>query len=220
MLNPNCSETVFRLEGSFKEIKKQVSNLIKWTEMEYDGSVGDGPREKLTSEMVKQFNEVKKQLKDAKTLEEIEQIVITFTCNYETFFKQSGEDVLLVATCNNYTYDNVSKFDSNDDYWDVAGKTTYDVKEIYDGSYILKLRYDDDVPRKFPLYIITEPNTLLTDSYWDGPRKIAIVGSSVDVVSRNKAVFIIKNNKLQPIEELRDKVKLNKIKLVLNLEKC
>jgi hypothetical protein len=216
-LCPNCSEMVFRISGDFKEVKAQVFNMIEWIEMEFDGRVGDGPQQKLDKQDTLRFKEVREQVKNCKSLEELEQIVISFTCNYETFFKAEDKD-LLVATCNNYTYDNVSKQEEGSmSYYDVAGKTSYTLKEIYDGSMILKLTYDDVEDRgKFSKFIICSGADIRFQNY-DG--KTAKIGTSVDIIGRNGAYFYINDNRLERIEELQDKDKLNKIKIALNLEK-
>lgn len=218
ILNPNCSETVFRLTGDFKEIKKQVYNLIEWVEMEYDGRAGDGPKQKLDEQHLKMFKDLRDQVKVTTTLKEIEQIVISFTCNYETFFKEKDGD-LYVATCNNYNYDNVDKneaVDIEDDYYTIAGKTNYDVIEKYDESWILKLCYDDEGHKAFPKFIVTEPGIDLLTYGGNSAKK----NETVDMIMRNGYMYHICGNKLIRIEELKDKVKLNKIKIVLSLEKA
>ena len=63
LLNPNCSEEVFRLTGSLKDIKKQMLNMAEWIEGEYTGTYGDGPIEKLSPQIKTSLNDLRKKIK-------------------------------------------------------------------------------------------------------------------------------------------------------------
>lgn len=82
----------------------------------------------------KEINELRTRIKNIKDLKEFELIVFEFTCNYETYFKKSGND-LRVATCNNHDWDEIDCIpESSDDYHKVAHHDYY--KSIFrEGNY-------------------------------------------------------------------------------------
>jgi len=166
MLYPNCSEMVFRLVGDFEEIRKQMYNIVEWTRKEYVGEEGNGRIERLSSDMKKRIIDVNKRIKEAKSIEDFEKIVIEFTCNYETFFKVDGDDGLLVATCNNYDWTDVDKedvYDNEVDYYSVAGMTSYILYDIIEGYPIFKLEYNDEDHKKFPGFIFPDKGQIFLD---------------------------------------------------------
>jgi hypothetical protein len=220
MLYPNCSEMTFRIGGDFEDIRKQMYNIIEWTRMEYTGEVGDYDKQKLRPNIKKGISQIKKQIKDAKTLEDFEKIVIDFTCNYETFFKaDENGNGLLVATCNNYTWDIVDKQDEDqdgDDYYDIAGFTKYKLIDQIEGCDVFKLEYDDEDHKKFPMFVFTKKDQgILNDDY--DTKKPIVKGKTTQFVIRNKLIYTKKDNHLIKVEEIEDKVLLNKIKILANL---
>jgi len=220
-LFPSCSEMVFRIGGDFEEIRTQMYNLIGWVKKEYCGEVGDGGKEKLSPEMKINIANIKKQIKDAKSLEDFEKIVIEFTCNYETFFKaeEDGEG-LLVATCNNYGWDDVEKQDTSqdsDEYYNVAGYTHYVLHDIIDGYPIFKLEYEEEEHKQFPTFVFPNKGQEFMRDDDTGTSIKLKKGESVKFVVRDKIMFKTQNNHLVKVEEIQDKVLLNKIKILANL---
>lgn len=151
-LNPNCSEEVFRLTGDLESVKKEILKMIDIVEIEYKT---DG----ITSEeWNKIFNDKRKEIKKVKSIEEFGEIIISFTCNYETYFNPDygDDDSLWVATCNNHDWDGINKINENDErYHEVAGYTYYLIKLKGRNWLYLKKKYDDDIS-KYPNEIILE----------------------------------------------------------------
>jgi hypothetical protein len=222
-LFPSCSEMVFRIGEGLEETRKQMYNIVKWIKKEYSGEAGDGDKEELSPQIKKQIAEVKQKIKEAKSLADFEKIVIEFTCNYETFFKVDGES-LLVATCNNYNWDDVDKQDisgDSSDYWATAGVTPYELHDIIDGHFIFKLKYDDEDHDKFPMFIFAEKGQIFYDEderTENGELKAIKKGSDTKFVIRDKVMYRMEDNHLIKVEEVKDKVLLNKIKILANLE--
>jgi len=216
MLYPNCSEMVFRLSGDLEEIREQMYNIVEWTRKEYIGDVGGGDKDTLSDHMKKSIAEVNNKIKNATTLEDFEKIVIEFTCNYETFFKVDENNGLLVATCNNYEWTDVDKeevYDDEIDYYAVAGQTSYKLYDIIDGYSIFKLEYADEDHKKFPLFIFADKEQEFSD---EDNRDVSI-GKDVRFAIRGDAMYKIENNHLIKVNEIQDKVLLNKIKILANL---
>jgi len=210
MLYPNCSETVFRLSGDFENIRTQMFNIVEWTRKEYTGEVGDGEKEKLDVRMVKGIADINKKIKEATSLEDFEQIVIEFTCNYETFFKKE-DDKLLVATCNNYEWTDVDAEEiyNEDDYsyYDVAGYTHYTKACKIDGYEIYKMEYQDTKDRGMPEFVFPEKGFKITNDDY-----------GVKFVVRGDIIFSISDNHLEKIPQVTDKIILTKLKLLMNLD--
>lgn len=91
-LQSNCSECVFRLTGTFKDIKEQVMNMIDCIEKDRKDSGYEKEKELM--------DELRNKVKAINDLNEFNFFMIEFTTNYETFFREKDGD-LLVATCNN-----------------------------------------------------------------------------------------------------------------------
>ena len=215
-LYPNCSEMVFKLTGDLEEIRQEMYNLLEWTkmEMEYTGEVGEGPKTRLTKGMKKRIEEVKKQIKEAKNLDDFEQIVIEFTCNYETFFKKEDND-LLVATCNNYNWENVNYEEHAGDYYGVAGFTYYALAGNVNGYEVYHRKYDEGMEdRRMPEWVFPEAGFKI---FGDGG-KLLKQGEDTKFVLRNDICFIIRNNRLEKIPLVQDEKILTKLKLLANLE--
>ena len=222
MLYPNCSEMVFRLSGDLEEIRTQMYNILDWTIGEYTGKYGDGDYEEdkedkedkkelepLHPNIQRSVDEIREKIKNATTLEDFEQIVIEFTCNYETFFKVDEDNGLLVATCNNYGWSNVVKeevYEEDRDYYTVAGYTHYILQEVIDGYEIYKREYDDASERGMPEFVFPDKGF-----------KISLEDSDVKFVIRGDNIFLINNNNLIKIPEVKDEEMLNKLKLLMNL---
>ena len=122
ILNPNCSEQVFRLTGSLNEIKKEVLNMLK--DIKDDNHSDDIVYQtKVDAEIQNKIQQVKA----IKNLREFEDIVFPFTTNYKTFFKQDGND-LDVGTCNNIGFNSVTFSNSNKDYYTIAKGDYWTIK--------------------------------------------------------------------------------------------
>lgn len=210
-LYPNCSEMTFRLSGDFEEIRIQMFNIVEWIEGEYSGKYGDGEKEKIHPRIKKSIATLREKIKNATTLEDFEKLVIEFSCNYETFFKADGDD-LLVATCNNYEWENVDKEETGEEYYDIAGSTSYKRHTTIDGYVILKHCYPDEhfEIEDEPLFIFPDKSFSLT--YKD------YAPDEVSVVIRSDIAYMIKDNHLLKIDEIKDKELLNKLKILMNLE--
>jgi len=118
ILNPNCSEQVFRLSGDLEYIKKQVLNMIDCIENE---------DRKPTAHWKKIYDDARKKVKNVKTLGDFQKIGFTFTCNYETFFVPEN-DTLVVATCNNHIWDSVDYEPMNQEsYYEYVKYNYYDI---------------------------------------------------------------------------------------------
>jgi len=127
ILNPNCSEAVFKLKGSLDDLKHEVINMIK--EMKVVILKGmDGKYKKHWEEKI---NEKIKEVKNIKKLSDFDYFLIPFSPNYTTSFSPLGNGELLVATCNNLDYDSVNKIPmDSDSYWDVAKISFYMIKSM------------------------------------------------------------------------------------------
>ena len=113
MLNPNCSEQVFRLSGSLEEVKAYILQMIEIVRYEYK-SEGF-----LSETLEKSIDIAKQRVKLANSTEDLEEIFFPFTCNYETFFT-ADVDGILVSTCNNHDWSIIPKVDEYLDYWDAS----------------------------------------------------------------------------------------------------
>ena len=128
MLFHNCSEQVFRLKGNLKEIKQEVLKMLDVWQKESEGNNFATRDEEI--------NKLRKRIENIKTLQEFELVVFEFTCNYETYFKKSGND-LRVATCNNHDWDEIDCIpESSDDYHKIARYNYY--RQIFrEGNYVI-----------------------------------------------------------------------------------
>jgi len=213
-LYPNCSEMVFRLSGDFEEIRTQMHNILDWTIGEYTGKYGGGDKEELHPNIKKSSDEIREKIKNAKTLEDFEQIVIEFTCNYETFFKKEDDNNLLVATCNNYDWTNVKKeevYDLGDDelggYYGISGYEYYSKKQSIDGYEIYKKDYleDNENEKDIPIFIFPE-------------KGFKVVDTNSKFIIKGDKIFQINNNGLELVPQIKDEKILNNLKILMNLD--
>ena len=121
ILQSNCSEESFKLSGSLSQIKSEVKKMLKvWGNDRDDES-------KKWSEYTKNTVAEQTSIIEATTsLKDFEAIVWSFTCNYETFFREiNGE--LHVATCNNHPWDdgNINSSPSEFEYYDLRDRDSY-----------------------------------------------------------------------------------------------
>ena len=193
MLFPNCSEMVFRLTGDLEEIRKEVLKMLDvWQKESKDE--GFNTRDK-------EINELRKRIKNIKDLKEFELIVFEFTCNYETYFKKSGND-LRVATCNNHDWDEIDCIpESSDDYHKVAHHDYY--KSIFrEGNYAV-------VRKEF------EKGKLLFLEIG----KIKFEHDNTFKLCKIKGKFYIAtNNELVEVKEITDENLKNKLGILANLQ--
>lgn len=135
ILNPNCSESVFRLTGSFKEIKNSVLQMLDIVDKDHkkDTNIADKQEREWYENFKKRVAEKRKEIEKITTLEEFRMVVFPFTCNYETFFKPDKDD-LLVATCNNTDWSDLDKINENEEeYFKIAGYEYYNLLCFGDG---------------------------------------------------------------------------------------
>lgn len=133
ILNPSCSESVFKLTGSFKAIKREVLNMLDIAEQDYkDGCDMKVEKErKEYADYKKRVDEKRKEVSKIKALDDFRLVVFPFTCNYETFFKPDKND-LIVATCNNTDWEGMDMEYLDSDkvgqgYYDIAGYENYNI---------------------------------------------------------------------------------------------
>jgi len=220
LLNPNCSETVFRLTGTVEDIKGEMNNMLDWIKQEYT----QFGAEKLRPQIAKQIKQIRKDIKKAKTLEELEEIYIAFTCNYETFFKKDGDD-LLVATCNNYNWDNVNMEDAGQieqgrdfGYYDVAGYTRYIYIEDIEGYKVLLLKYMDDDHDKYPKYLLVGKEAQLFEEDDISEKTLKVKkGDDIKLILRKNCMKMLHDNRLMDLPLMKDKETSKKIKLLIEL---
>ena len=148
ILNPNCSEEVFKLEGTLEEIKREILKMLDIVAEEYAMPSGKIPTE---------IKKMKKVIRNLKSLEELRDICFPFTCNYTTYFNPiPKENTVEVATCNNHIWDGVNRKsifgDSGEEYHRISRVKFYDVLKGCDKYLILKRSYDEKAK-----YLIIEP---------------------------------------------------------------
>ena len=149
ILNPNCSEEVFKLIGNVEEVKKEVLKMLDIVESDF----ASGHRNKAISK-------ARKTIKAIKTLEEFREIAFTFTCNYDTFFRPDHNGIS-VATCNNHDWTEVNTCHSSEDYYDIAIKRTYNKLKRGKKWVLLEIpKYDqnstENLNENFPKYLLLE----------------------------------------------------------------
>jgi len=125
ILNPNCSEEVFRLSGTVEDIKREIINMLDCVRDEYYAESDD----KWRKPILKRIRDMKKRVKAITDIDELWSIIFNFTCNYETYFRPSvdlGDIYVDVATCNNHIWDRVDKEyypdNSDNSYYEVSGR--------------------------------------------------------------------------------------------------
>lgn len=137
ILNPNCSEEVFRLIGSLEDVKREVINMLECIREEYSND----EESKWKTRVLSQIKERKKRIEDIKSIDEFIEISFPFTCNYDTYFEPDG-DYLNVATCNNHIWDRV-------DYEKIP--------DVDDGHYYnMSERYMDIIAKGYKWIIVKE----------------------------------------------------------------
>ncbi len=193
ILNPNCSESVFKLSGNLGDIKKEVLKMLDLWQIE---AVRDGfsPRRK-------EIKDLKERIKNIKNLEEFEFVVFEFTCNYETYFKEEKGD-LLVATCNNHDWDDVNSSPlSGDDYYKIAEGNHYELI-FHEGGYaVAKGKYD----KKGLIFL--ELGKEVKFEY----------DKTFKIIKKRGSLLILKDNQLMKIKEIKDKDLKNKLSVLANL---
>jgi len=193
ILNPNCSESVFKLSGGLEEIKTEVLKMIDIWQNE---AKNDGYNQRK-----KEIKKLRERIKNIKNLEEFEFVVFEFTCNYETYFKEDKGD-LLVATCNNHDWDDVNSSPlSEDDYSKIAEKDYYKLifhageyavaKEEYGKKRLLFLELGKDVKFEYD--------------------------KTFKLIKRGGSLLINRDNQLVKIKEIKDKDLKNKLLVLANL---
>lgn len=149
ILNPNCSEEVFKLTGTLDEIKAEVQKMIDIVEDEYNSAEWS---DMLDDEV--NYDYKREEIRQIKSLDEFRDMIFPFTCNYETYFQPMDYDELIVATCNNHDWDNLIKenmYDSDGgEYYKYANYRYYIVKLRGNNWVYLEKEYEDDEYERFP----------------------------------------------------------------------
>ena len=148
ILNPNCSEEVFKLEGTLEEIKREILKMLDIVAEEYAMPSGKIPTE---------IKKMKKVIKNLKSLEELRDICFPFTCNYPTYFNPiPEEDAVEVATCNNHIWDDVNREnilgDPAEEYHRISRVKFYNILKGCNQYLVLKRDYNEKSK-----YLILEP---------------------------------------------------------------
>lgn len=201
MLFPSCSESCFRLTGNLGSIKAEVIKMLDiWQKEQEEG----------WNKRENEINSLKQRINNIKTLEEFEDIVFEFTCNYETYFKKEDKD-LLVATCNNHDWDDVNYIPENsEDYCKIAGKI-YCINIFEDEKHIVFKEKDwTDKSNTLKLFFVYRPNFEITYDKYDK--------RAVEIFKKSKGISLVQNNQLIKLEEITDKNILTKLKVLIALK--
>lgn len=200
ILNPNCSEEVFRLTGTLDEIKSEVLKMLDIIEDEY---IDEGYKQK--GELDYKRNEIK----NIKSLDEFRDVIFPFTCNHETYFKPRKSGDLDVATCNNHDWTGIDKLNmfSQDDYRKIAGYEYYTIKIRGRNWVYIEKEYDYD---SFPSY----PNKLILETadlrYLPIKKKSYMPEMDMRLrIEKGKYYFL--DDKAIELREVKDKKKLERI---------
>ena len=194
IIQPSCSEQVFKLTGNLEEIKQEVLKMLDVWQKESEENNFD-IRDK-------EIKDLRKRIKNIKDLEEFELIIFEFTCNYETYFKKSGKD-LRVATCNNHDWDEINCIpESSDDYHKVAHYNYY--KLIFkEGNYAV-------VKKEF------EEGKLI---FLEMDKNIKLEHDNTFKLCKIKRGFCIAtNNELMKVNEITDEDLKSKLGILANLQ--
>ena len=181
ILNPNCSEECFRLSGNLKDIKTEVLKML---------DLIGGNRKKL-----------REKIKNITNLNEFENIVFEFTCNYPTYFKEE-DGGLLVATCNNHSWEDSVNFDYEDtDRWDEIANENY-----------YKL-------------IFKEKNCVIAEQEY-GNKKLVFLeveeikfeyDKTFKLIEKKGVLYIVEGNGLVKVKEIKDENLKNKLGILARL---
>jgi len=109
-------------------------------------------------------------------------------------------------------------YDDDLDYYKVAGKTSYVLKNKIDGHYVFELEYKDEDHKDYPMYIYADKGQIFYEENYEDKTIEIKKGKSIRFVTRGNIAYKMENNHLVKVEEIKDKVLLNKIKILANLE--
>jgi len=137
-LNPNCSETVYRISGTLRQIKQSMFQLIDQMKTEEGGY----------KHKAKELDLIKADIGAAHALNELEQIWIPFTGSYETFFKVENPTTLAMATERGLWSENMPSNvteGEEEEYHKIACYWRYSLAYIdEENNIVLKLQYRDE----------------------------------------------------------------------------
>jgi len=137
-LNPNCSETVYRISGTLRQIKQSMFQLIDQMKTEEGGY----------KHKAKELDLIKADIGAAHALNELEQIWIPFTGSYETFFKVENPTTLAMATERGLWSENMPSNvteGAEEEYHKIACYWRYSLAYIDDdNNVVLKLQYGSE----------------------------------------------------------------------------
>jgi hypothetical protein len=187
ILQSNCSEEVFRLTGTFQDIKKQLLNMV--TAIEKDRR--------------KEDPKLRKKIQAIKNLKEVEDIFIP-TTNYNTYFKQTSDGDLMVATCNNVNWDCVNFEPSNQSYYSIASKIYCLVLMADEKHIVLQNLYTEFKKEEKNYYVLVNPGIS------DEELNASIIGH-IELFKRGTQMMIATDNRLIPVSEEKNEELCKKI---------
>src|SRR3989338_2198816 len=200
ILNPNCSEAVFKLSGSLDEIKSEVLKMLDIIEEDYrkDTDMKDKQSREWYHHLQKRLQDKRDEIKNIKHLDEFKMVVFPFTVNYETFFKPDKDNNLMVATCSNTDWDDLNKEGISDEYYSIANCNYYDL--VCKGKEWVRVKRIDG--GKINLFNFEPINGEML--------KIDNDEINVKVINVKAHTYIVLDRKIE-VREITDKEKLNQI---------
>lgn len=199
-LYPNCSEQVFRLSGDLEDIKAGVLQMLDIWEKEngdYDNQNGVSKRKMV---------ELRENINKIKNVKDFEKICFAFTCNYPTFFKEE-DNSLIVATCNNHEWsegglDYEDLDDEKYDYYDIAGKISFEAILEEDDIVVAKEKYTDTKSR----YLFLNKKDVPPYEY----------EKTFEVIARGNKFFSFSNNQIIELKQ-SEGIKVDKLKCLAGI---
>jgi hypothetical protein len=217
---PSCSEMTFKLTGSVDKIKSEVLKMLTIVEKDY----GKSDDKEWRKESKKVIAEKKKEVTAVKKLEDFENIVFPFTCNWLTAFMEQNNE-LIVATCNNHEWSGENEDCEGVEYEEVDEKLGEDIRDKVLYTHELKLihnNYAIILDRRAKKYLFLGP---LNQADIDEFNSDAKRGSDAYKIVLDKAGyriidhFSINNHVYSTFKEVTDKKTIDELKSAILISK-